>query len=228
MNDALLDDLISQADPVGPIGPELSNALAAMGKAIPMNSNAISRATLNEKRRRAAVAMTFVAVLGVGTAAAAAGGLFARTGEQSPGGEMGTGEVLRMDADDLPAVLAEIGADVPLPPGIELTELTQYYAANDPTFQAENGIRASIEFSAACEWTSYWLTSQAADDQRAMTAAESGLQSVLAMPDISASDGGGTMENWRVIANAVNEGDPTVVDGPFFANNCDGPPDRTR
>lgn len=224
MNDELLDDLISQADPVGPMGPDLSSALAAMGKAIPMNSDLSTRSTRTNTRRRAAVAITIVSVLGVGTAAAAAGGLFARTGEQSPGGEMGTGEVLRMDADDLPTVLEDLGANVPLPPGVELNELTQYYPANEPTLQAEDGIRASIEFSAACEWTSYWLTSQAADNQTAMAAAESGLQSVLAMPDISAHDGGGTVDNWRVIATAINEANTAVVEGPFFAANCDQTP----
>lgn len=220
MNDELFDELISDADPAGSLELDLSNALAAMGKAIPMNSNPITRSTRNSKLRRAAVAMTLVSVLGAGTAAAA-GGLFARTGEQGDGGEFGTGEVLRMDADDLSTVIAEIGADVPLPPGVALADLTQFYTADEPTLQAENGVRASIEFDAACEWTRYWLTSQAVDDQGAMTAAEAGLHAVLTMPDLSASDGGGTMDNWRVVADAVHEANTAAVDGPFFRTNCD-------
>jgi len=159
----------------------------------------------------------------VGTAAllggaAAATGVFARTGRVGPGGELGTGELIRTDAADAADVVAEIGAAIPLPPGGTWGALTEDLPS-DPTVESSLGLRSTLEFHAACQWTGYWLEAEASGDRGASREALAVLRQVPTWPALNETDGGGTIALWTDIAAAAGRGDPDAVrDGGYTAN----------
>jgi hypothetical protein len=219
IDDVELDELLASADPVRPMRPELFSTLEMLRDEITREPIAVS-ATRRPRRRRALAALCVIGLVGAGTGVAAANGLFARTGKQATGGEDGTGEVIRVDAPDAPAVVAELGAGVPLPPGVSIDDVTAPFLAGEPTEQSESGLQASIEFVAACKWATYWLDSNAAGDATAMADAQAVLDAVPSWSALVAADGGGVIDVWRNIAEAARAMDPVALQDAGYHVNC--------
>lgn len=219
IDDVQLDELIASADPMRPMRPELFNTLEVLRDEITRGPVAVS-GTRPSRRRRALAALCVVGVLGAGAGVAAANGLFARTGRHATGGEDGTGEVIRVDAPDAPAVVAQLGAGLPLPPGVSIDDVTAPFLGGEPTEQAESGLEASIEFVAACKWATYWLESNTTGATAAMADAQAVLDVVPSWSALVAADGGGVIEMWRTIGDAAQAMDPVALNNAGYLVNC--------
>ena len=219
IDDAELDELLASADPVQQVRTGVFNALSDLRDDITREPLA-ARRVRSTRRRRVVAAMCVVGLIGAGTGVAAANGLFARTGKHAAGGEDGTGEVIRVDAPDAPAVVAELGAGIPLPPGVSMSNLAAPFLGGEPTEQAESGLQASLEFAAACTWATYWLDSNAAGDAAAMADAQTVLDSVPSWTALVAADGGGVIAMWRTIGDAARAADSAALKNAGYLANC--------
>jgi hypothetical protein len=225
--DDQLNQLLAAANPVGPPGSDITGALDALGREIIMQPRLLTNTSGARHRRRVIIAVTTVVTMGLGTGAAAAAGVgpFARTGRQAAGGENGTGEIIRTDASDALGVIARVGEGVPLPPGASLQSISASFASNTATEESESSIRSTIEFNAACRWTTYWLASKSSGDAAAMAKAQAVLDVVPTWKATMASDvtgePGGVVDNWRKIAAQTRAADNVAVaNNSFYTVNC--------
>jgi len=240
-----LDEQIASADPICDNGPEVRGALDALREEI--LDMPITTFTGPSRRKRAVIAVTVVAALGLGAGAAAADGFFARTGLFGSGGEEGTGELIRLDAPDASEVIAEVGGDIALPAGGSFDDLTASMSG-EPTEMTESALRSTLEFDAACQWTTSWLDAEAAGDTTTMAEAQATLDAVPTWPALVASDptrqqsnrpapegapipladqgaavlpgDGGVIAMWQAIADAARAGDPQAVQDSGYTVNC--------
>lgn len=225
--DDQLDQLLAAANPISAPGSNISGALEALGREIIMQPRLLTNPPGATHRRSVIIAVTTLVTLSLGTGAAAAAGVgpFARTGKRAAGGENGTGEVIRVDAPDASSVIVRIGEGVPLPPGVTLQSISASFAANTPTEESESSIRSTIEFNAACRWTTYWLGSKFAGDTAAMAKAQAVLDMVPTWKATVASDvtgeAGGVVDSWRKIAAHTRASDAAAVaTNSFYTVNC--------
>jgi hypothetical protein len=225
--DDQFDQLLAAANPIGAPGSDVTKALDALGREIMMQPRLLTSPPGATHRRRVIITATTLVTLVLGTGAAAAAGVgpFARTGKQAAGGESGTGEIIRVDAVDAASVIVRVGEGVPLPPGVSLQSISGSFTANAPTEESESSIRATIEFNAACRWTTYWLASKSSGDAVATAKAQAVLDVVPTWKATLASDvtgePGGVIDNWRKLAAQTRARDSAgVASNPFYTVNC--------
>ncbi len=143
MTEDRVGELLRVADPVqeGDLSSESVHvALAALRDDIRDLDRAAVPISRRRGRRRLVLGLAAIAVAGSATVAAAgAAGVFTHTGRQAEGGENGTGEYLRLDAADAGAVLSEMGADIPLPPGATFDGIEDRLP-DTPVEQASSGV----------------------------------------------------------------------------------------
>lgn len=213
-----LDEQLSSADPLR-LGPDVDSALHALREEI-LAMPAISR-SLPSRSKRIVVALGATAVFGVGVGAAAADGhLFsARTGEHGRGEEVGTSELIDVDAADAPEVIREITMDVPLPPGGSLEGWIED-VPDETDVWAEEGILSGAMFIASCQWAAYWLDAQASGDRVAQAEASAVLDEIPTWRAVVATDGGGIVRMHQRIADAARRGDPQALRDAGYQVNC--------
>jgi len=225
MNDDHIDEALAETDPARTIdlqSSQIRDALDALRLEI-SHMHDTSKAHTPKRQRRAVIAIAALVIVGTATVAAAAGGLFTRTGTNAAGGEAGTGEMLRLDAPDAPDVLRSIGADIPLPPGGNFDEIVD----NLPTEaadEAEEGVLFTLEFNAACQWATYWLAAEQAGDADAIARAQTALDLLPEREALTAnaSPPDATANFWTRIADAARAGDPETMRNIGYTANCTG------
>lgn len=216
-----LDEALERADPARHLdcaGPAVADALDTIRRGIVETELVVPS---RPRRNRVAIAIA-AAILGTATLAAATG-VLTRTGIAAGGGEAGSGELLRLDADDAPEVLVELGADIPLPPGGSFDEIIADLP-DEPTDQAEEGVRFTLEFNAACQWAGYWLEANEADDAEAMAEALTALDAVPEREALIANSSppDALVRLWARIADAARSGDPEAMYNAGYGANCSG------
>lgn len=221
MTNRQIDDLLSKADPLGAEGlrdPEIWRALEGLKEEI---HELHTKQPTKIKHRRTLIAIAAFAMLGTATAAAAANGVFSRTGVMASGGEAGTGEVIRLDVPDAPSVILELGADIPLPPGGNFDSFI-VGLPDEPTDTAEESLVGMLEFNAGCQWGGYWLEAQAAGDTDAMALAQTAIDQLPQREGLvsnwSPPDAGRIF--WQRFADAARTNDPQILRDEAYTANC--------
>jgi hypothetical protein len=213
--------LAPMADPIGRI---VVHDNIAIGWIVDRNGTGYHVATVDvsdSNRRRMGAVLERLALDGEAPSSAP-GPVHARTGTYGAGGEMGTSELIRLGAPDAAVVLTELGANVPLPPGATFDDFIAR-RTKQAGVESEDGLRGTLEFAAACQWTAYWLDAQRSGDGAAMADAQAALDAVPNRPALVAPDGGGVVEMWRRIAEATRAGDRAKVGPAGYAGSCAAP-----
>lgn len=170
------------------------------------------------RARRGVVAGIVAAALTV-TTATAAGWISARTGVEADGSQdMGTGEMIRLDGSDLDAVVDRLSRGIPVPPGGGFQEWTQGQRGTDPTTMSSSGLRWTLAFVAACQWTGYWLDAFDRGDRTAMGRAQAVLDEIPAWPEFAS---GGITNLLRTRAEGARQGNPAMFQQDYDIN-CAG------
>jgi hypothetical protein len=200
---------------------EMSDPIA--GRNVTAPSARLREALLARPRRNRRLNLVFaLVVVAVGTAAA----VMARTGIPSTlcwstdGGEWtcdGT-ELIRLDGVDAATVVDEIAAGIPLPPG---GTFDRWKAKNlgENNWHSELGLRGTLAYVAACQWTGYWLAAFDAGDQASMEQAAQMLEKIPDWPELVAVTPPEGMASYRERAAGARAGDP----GRFvseYQTNC--------
>lgn len=235
MTEDRVGELLRVADPVqeGDLSSgSVHAALAALRDDIRDLDRVSVPITRRRGRRRLVLGLAAIAVAGSATVAAAgAAGVFTHTGRQAEGGENGTGEYLRLDAPDAGAVLREMGADIPLPPGATFDGIEDRLP-DEPVEQATSGVMAFLEQNAACMWGAYWLDARSRGDVTALAEAQVGIDRLQTRPRLTSTAASGEPPEsqrryWARWAAAARSGDPqTLRDAGYSANCTDVPQDN--
>lgn len=184
-------------------------------------------------RRARFVAVAVAAAFAVGATAAAADHLVhAHTGWFSSGltadgrrTEGGPGESIRLDAPDAASVVDRIGAPIPLPPGADFDWWKEHNLGPSPegvgVEMTTSGIRTSLESTAACAWTGYWLAGYKRGDEAQKSAALTVLEQIPTWPALVASDGGGVIDSLETRAEGARTNRPALFMQDYQVN-CTG------
>lgn len=225
--DADLDRLLRMADP-GP-GPDVRALVDEIGRAVlaahPVQSTARHGTGLRRRWGMAAAVGVVAALLTATTAVAVSAVVSARTGEYGKPGntENDTSEWLRTNGDDYREVVEELRpTEVPVPPGFSYARDVDGFiewTTKEPASLQVTMVRGSYAFWAVCAWEREWLAAYAAGDESRRTAATAILREVPSWPLIVATDGGGTVDHLRTVAEAADRGDGDPVRRDV-QNNC--------
>ncbi|MGI8515844.1 MAG: hypothetical protein ACR2NT_12100 [Acidimicrobiia bacterium] len=128
-------------------------------------------------------------------------------------------ELIRLPAADAEQVVDLLAVDIPLPPGVTFDRWKEHYLNPDAqTWESEIGIRGSLAFTAACEWTGYWLEAFDQGDSTTMAAAQEVLDAIPTWPAVVAVDGGGVADALQNRANGARTGDPSLFIDEYRIN----------
>jgi hypothetical protein len=200
-------------------------AVAELAQAITQTSpRPAPRRWLLRVRLRVAIALAVALCLPVASAVgyqlAAHTGIFGVPGQT----ENDTSEWLRSDAPDFGAVVARLIPSVALPHGASWRtaiagQVKQGHS--NPGLVQVTGVRSQFEAYARCAWIASWLAARQRDDLAAQRRATSELEQSVRWPATVATDGGGTVDHYRALAQAANVGDATPLERELPLN-CSG------
>lgn len=180
---------------------------------------------------RKAVVVGIVGALLVGGASlpAAAEGLRAFLAQADFFPEGGTevianSEWVDTSAPDFPEYLrATFWTDATLPPGMShddlLERIIEVHTTN-PGLTQEVGFRRFYEVVAQCGWMSEWRQATLRSDDNAVRIAAAQLQAATTWRGIVTTDGGGIVESYQEVANAVATGDAATVAASPLHREC--------
>ncbi|MDF2046145.1 hypothetical protein [Microbacterium sp. Kw_RZR3] len=219
-----------------------TDPFAALSAADPARDVALSpdearhlvRAAIERPRRRrrrwVVPTAAIIAVFAIGVpGVAAASGYLARTGwfgSPNPGSPEGTqpvgteadgSEWIEIDAPDYVEVAVGLWpAQAILPPGSDTmrfaTSIAERTATQGEGLRQVTGIRSEFEQYARCAWRAEWLDADAlGDTARAQTAAQT-LTTAATWPATVATDGGGIVDEEKLVARAATAGDRAGVE----------------
>ncbi|MEU4553499.1 hypothetical protein [Micromonospora violae] len=141
----------------------------------------------------------------------------APTGEYgSPGyTENDTSEYLRTDGVDFREVVRELRpAEVQVPPGYSFaSDINEFVAGlgTEPGVIQVTAVRGNYAAWAACAWKAEWLAARVAHDEPRSATAAAVLREVPTWPLVVQTDGGGTRQQYRTVADAAERGDVSVL-----------------
>ncbi len=206
--------LLREADPLG--GLEVSSNRERL-------QNAIVEGLPTS--RRPGKRILILAVVVIATTAAI---VTARTGQRSQecwtvgdGTEWvcDSSELIRFPAADAQQVVDLLAVDIPLPPGVTFDRWKEHYLnPNEQTWESETGIRGSLAFTAACEWTGYWLEAFDHGDSTTMADAQEVLDAIPTWPAVVAVDGGGIANALQNRADGARAADPILFIDEYRIN----------
>jgi hypothetical protein len=171
-----------------------------------------------KKVRRGVVAGILAAAL-AGTTGAVAAGWTAHTRVEADGStEMGSGELIRLDASDLDQVLVRLSQGIPFPSAASFDRAKENIRQVEPTQTSTSSLRSALAFNAACEWTGSWIDALHDGDETAMSAAQAVLDEI---PTWSSISGGGMGKLLELRAEGARLGDPSLFQQEYDIN-CSG------
>lgn len=226
MNDQELHDLIARAAPADAATIAtfaIDDAATELFDRI-ISTPALRGVAERPHRRRRLLLVVAAAIAALALAGAGWAGLKARTGFFSSGGEGGTGEYIRLDAPDAEPIVDELARDIPLPPGQSFDSWKANVLGPRAgthgvgVVMSESGIRASLEYTAACEWTGYWLDGFERGDEQQMADGLRVLEEIPTWPATVASDGGGLVDSYRLRALGARQHNPSLFLRDYLLN----------
>lgn len=225
MTDALLDRLAAANQVAQTTTPEAELA-ALLASVLPADPEPRAARPIRHPRRggrrlRDGVAAALVlAAVGVATAGATSQWFGAHTGRSSATREPGDGsEILRNHGAGIGPIIDAFARDIPLPPGGNFNDFKARTAADEAAQQSTTGLRASMEFTATCQWTRWWLDARTNGDTTRMARAVRVLGDASNWPATNAATYPGDAPSNARVATPAARGDAAPVRS-FYHANC--------
>lgn len=219
-----IDELVARLskvsdDTLAEVRVDAREVLAAVRGVVLDGAGATASGPAPRRRVRRGVVAGIVAAALTVTTATAAGWISARTGVEADGSqEMGTGELIRLDGSDLESVVDRLSRGIPLPPGGGFGAWAQRQGDMDPTTMSSSGLRQTLAFVAACQWTGYWLDAFDRGDRAALSRAQAVLDEIRTWPEFAS---GGISNLLRTRAEGARQGNPALLQQDYDIN-CAG------